>query len=206
MRVCGYAQINQIDFNLEIGCKSVIIWIIRIILNTRKVVLLFFLFSLSHTVLSFSSRCAVNLMITYRKQWAPFHVYMPIRSFCRSSGRTVSHVVFSTLFSFALFRVLSSLALPLFSYVAVFSIRWFSLSPQSSIAIHTHILSLTHTFIHSFTRSLTLLLLFWFVLFSFYWNIRVLIDFKFNPFGRKFIDFIQPPEWFVGFSYSKKHI
>lgn len=106
---------------------------------------------------------------------------MPIRSFCRSSGRTVSHVVFSTLLSFTLFRVLSALT-RLLSLFLSFSISVCCRFLDSLVFVvasvfdrhtHTHSLSLshllslsslahTHTYtlplslIHSFILSLTL--------------------------------------------------
>lgn len=74
-------------------------------------------------------------------------------------------------------------------------------SPHTLSFSYTHIHSIfvPHSFIHSFTLSHWI----WLLVFSFYWNVCVLIDFKFNPFGRKFIDFIQPLEWFVGFFIFK---
>lgn len=81
---------------------------------------------------------------------------MPIRSFCRSSGRTVSHVVFSTLFSFTLFRALSSLIRLLSLSLPIFVCGRFldSLVFVVASVFDRHTLSRTHIYSISVSHSI----------------------------------------------------
>lgn len=91
---CEWCRSWAIPINWQFG----IVWKFAFHLNcniTKENYAFSLFFSFSHS-LSFSQFRIVSV-ITDQKQWAPFRICMPIRS-CRSSGRSVSHVVFSTFF------------------------------------------------------------------------------------------------------------
>lgn len=158
-------KINQIDFNLEIEWKSVIIWYssysiyFENIKHHGKNISIFSFF----LALGFPSQMCCESNDNRSKTVSTVFTFVCQSDLFADQVAVRYHMWFFPLFSpllcFVSCLLLLACSLSLFSflYIAVFSIRWFSLLLQSSIATHTHSFSLFRAHTHKYTLSLSVI-------------------------------------------------